>query len=186
MNKTFQLTENILREIIKDSISVWYNKYYNNSETNLDEIINYELFKKGIITEMALKKKDFIFHISSLRCQLIENWCLCAYCSLYDKNNNNFKHWKNEFIAHADNIKNCKLKDGNKEKAINKTYIDKFDLNESLMIKQIIQGKFKIENLDLKCLDSISQLCTKNILNIIKFLCDDNYNSIDYVKRLFS
>lgn len=62
----------------------------NDEPCSLEESVTYNLFKSGLINEMAFKQKDYINHIASLRCQLIENWCLCAYCSLYDKENDNF------------------------------------------------------------------------------------------------
>ena len=70
----------------------------NDEPCSLEESVTYNLFKSGVINEMAFKQKDYINHIASLRCKLIENWCLCAYCSLYDKENDNFHHWESEFM----------------------------------------------------------------------------------------
>lgn len=134
---------------------------------------------------MAFKRKDFVFHISAFRCQLIETWSLCAYCSLYDKTNKNFRHWESEFIAHADNIKKCRLKDGDKASVIQKTYIDTFDLNEPLMIEQIIYTKFIKENIDQNLIKTISHFCASSVETLINFLANDNYPSEEYVIRTF-
>ena len=153
----------------------------NDEPCSLEESVTYNLFKSGLINEMAFKQKDYINHIASLRCQLIENWCLCAYCSLYDKENDNFHHWESEFIAHSDNIKNCKLKDGDKGKVIYKTYIEDFDLNDPLMITQIIRGKFLKEGFDNKYIESVSQICASSAKSLVKFLSNDCYPSEEYV-----
>lgn len=181
MKKKIIISEEKLREVISDIVDDWSH----NNNTPFNEVVTYQLFKKGIINEMAFKKKDFIPHITSLRIQLIENWCLCAYCCLYDKTNENFHHWKTEFAAHADNIKASKLKDGDKFKIISKIYLDMFDLNDPSMISQIIRSKFKKECIDENCIESISQICAKSSLDLVKFLSNDSYSSDEYIARTF-
>lgn len=179
------ITEETLREIVSNCIDDWCSRYQNDIPCNVEDVVSYQMFKKRIINEMAFKRKDFVNHIASLRCQLIENWCLCAYCKLYDEWNENFNHWKCEFIAHSDNIKNCKLKDGDKGKVIKQTYIDTFDLNDPSMIKQIIRGKFIRECIDDVCMETIAQMCASNALTLVKFLSTSNYPSEEYVSITF-
>lgn len=179
------ITEQALKEIVSDCIDDWHNRYRNDSSCDLDNVVSYQLFRRGMVNEMAFRRKDFINHIAALRCQLIENWCLCAYCKLYDIDNDNFNHWKSEFIAHSNNIKNCRLKDGDKEKVIIQTYIDNFDLNDPAMIKQIIKPKFIKENIDYNRIEAVAQICASNALNIVKFLSTDNYSSEEYLSLTF-
>lgn len=185
MGKKIILSEEKFNEIVSNTLDELRYRSSNNEGIDINEVISYQLFKKGIINEMAFKKKDFIRHIASLRIQLLENWCLCAYCCMYDKMNDNFHRWETEFIAHADNIKASKLKDGDKFKIISQTYLDNFDLNDPSMIHQIIRGKFKRECIEDSCADAISQICAKETIGLIKFLSNDNYSSDEYVARTF-
>jgi hypothetical protein len=185
MEDKITLTEDKLREIVSNCMDTYHYKHKNDTPCSLEEVVTYNLYKLGIINEMALKRKDFVNHIASLRCQLIENWCLCAYCSLYDKENENFHHWESEFIAHSDNIKNCKLKDGDKDKVIFKTYIDDFDLNDPSMIEQIIRGKFQKEGIDKDYIVPIAKMCGSYVISLVKFLGSNTYPSEEYVARTF-
>jgi hypothetical protein len=185
MGKTITLTEEAIKEIVSKCIDAYHYNCENGNSCSLEEVISYNLYKYGIINEMALKRKDFVNHIVSFRCQLIENWCLCAYCSLYDGENNNFHHWECEFIAHADNIKNCKLKNGDKGKVLHKTYISDFDLNDPKMIEQIIKCKFQKEGIEEEYIGIIAQMCASSAISLVKFLGSDTYPSEEYVVRTF-
>ena len=43
------------------------------------------------INEMAISLKDYRDKMDAYRIRLVENWCLCKYCQLYNKNHMDFK-----------------------------------------------------------------------------------------------
>ena len=45
-----------------------------------------------LLTEMSVSVRYFKDKIESLDEQLIEKWCLCKYCQLIDKENQNINH----------------------------------------------------------------------------------------------
>lgn len=66
--------------------------------------------ERSYIFEMAYERREYMNKLFELRLQLVENWALIRYCSLYDKKiegyNNMFtdcnvipswyKHWNNQ------------------------------------------------------------------------------------------
>lgn len=186
MANIIHIKEEELVRLIIDAIDDWMNKNELGREWSVKEETQYQLFRRGLVTEMALKRKDFIDHIKQLRCQLIQNWCLLMYCKLYDKENQNFYHWMGEFSAHADNIKSVTLKDdSSKKKVITQVYIRDFDLNDSQMIERIIRGKFNKEGIKKEHMKAISQACANLSIDLVEFLADDNYTTQDYIANTF-
>ena len=47
------------------------------------------VIQESYIFEMAYDRKEIKKRVEALTNQIIENWCLIKYCSLYDKNNTN-------------------------------------------------------------------------------------------------
>lgn len=186
IKQTIKLTLNELREIITESIDSMILSERKGESKTPKNIVDAILYKKGYINEMALHKDEFIDLILNLKDQLVENWCLCAYCSLYDEYNDNFNHWSGEFSAYANKIKRCNLKSGNKLKIITKEYVDKYDLNDSNMIYRIIRGKFNREQIDEKIAKSISEFFPKYVSSLISFLSNDNYETDEYIMRTFN
>lgn len=147
-NTKIHLTVSELRNIIRECIDSMLISEKKGEGKSYADVIDYNLFNKGYITEMALHKKDFVSLLLDLKDQLIENWCLCAYCSLHDKENDNFDHWCVEFMSYANKIKRCNLKSGDKQKVIFEMYINKYDINTVNMVYRIIRGKFNREQID--------------------------------------
>ncbi len=102
-----------------------------------------------MITEMALPLKEFRKRVDGLRFQLIENWCLCKYCQLYDPSNVNRRHWAVEFRACMQNIRDFEIKGkADKKKTIYGMFIDDYDYNQERKILEIIRDKFDVENIN--------------------------------------
>lgn len=182
MDTNIVITEQNLKNIIRECI---YEKL-NNSSKSIKEIIDYSLFSHSILNEMALHKKEFEKHIYNLKDQLVENWCLCAFCSLYDKTNPNFSHWKVEFASYSNKIKRVSLKAGSKYKIIHNIYIEKFDLNQPKMIGMIFKEKFIDEQLqDNDVFNNICNVCAQNAEKLVKFLADDEFLTKDYISLTF-
>lgn len=104
---------------------------------------------------MAISLKDFRIKVDGLRFQLVENWCLCKWCQMFDPENNNFIHWAKELSTHMSNLKFVVLKAGDKRKTLRKMLITDYDYDydydydDPSMVLQIINDKFTVENLSI-------------------------------------
>ena len=104
--------------------------------------------EKKLVIETALPLEEFKKRLDGLRFQLIENWCLCKFCQLYDPENNNFWHWLGELHACLKNLRDFEIKGKiNKRKTIVKMLVDDYDYNQSRKILEIIRDKFDAENM---------------------------------------
>ena len=66
--------------------------------------------ERSYIFEMAYERREYMNKLFELRLQLVENWALIRYCSLYDNENLNKNHLKKELFAHISNLNKMKLK----------------------------------------------------------------------------
>ena len=148
------------------------------------------VIQESYIFEMTYDRKEIKKRVEGLINQIIENWCLIKYCSLYDNNNINKHHWKQELKAHLYNIYEMKLKGGNvktKYNLISEIIYDKKEITTSSKISSIIRIKFRTENISIY--NDICDLCIDNLNYIIELISnnenDDNTDKIyDYVEQL--
>ena len=148
------------------------------------------VIQESYIFEMAYDRKEIKKRVEGLINQIIENWCLVKYCSLYDNNNINKHHWKQELKAHLYNIYEMKLKGGNaktKYNLISEIIYDKKEITTSSKISSIIRIKFRTENINIY--KDICDLCIDNLNYIIELISnnenDNNTDKIyDYVEQL--
>lgn len=149
-----------------------------------------DVIQESYIFEMAYDRKEIKKRVEGLVNQIIENWCLIKYCSLYDNNNTNKYHWKQELKAHLYDIYEMKIKGGNaktKYNLISEIIYDKKEITTSSKISSIIRIKFRKENIVID--NDICDLCIENLNNIIELISnnenDDNTDKIyDYVEQL--
>lgn len=149
-----------------------------------------DVIQESYIFEMAYNRKEIRKRVEALTNQIIENWCLIKYCSLYDKTNTNKNHWKQELRAHLYNIYEMKIKGGNaktKYNLISEIIYDKKEITSSSKIASIIRIKFRNENIIIH--NDICDLCIDNLNYIIELISnnenDDNTDKIyDYVEQL--
>lgn len=186
MSKTITLNEKDLKNLIHETISDWTLRKRKGLKYSIDEVVSYNMFNKGLLSEMSLKRKEFINHLISLKQELIENWCLCYYCSLYDKDNKNFSHWEGEFGSYAKRIKGCSIKGGDKKEAMYETYLAKFDLNKPYVIAALISEKFSEEGINEKYIYLVANGFTASLVQLISFLCSDKDSSVtSYITQTF-
>lgn len=102
--------------------------------------------ERSYIFEMAYERREYMNKLFELRLQLVENWALIRYCSLYDNENLNKNHWKKELFAHISNLNKMKLK-VDKTRATEQELINKAEFNNVENIIKIIEFKFEIEDL---------------------------------------
>lgn len=161
------------------------------TESHLKEIINETvndvLNRIGMINEMAVSLKTYRARVDGLRFQLVENWCLCKYCQLFNPECENFAHWITELKACIDNLKFLDIKNGiNKRKTLIKMLVRDYDYDNANMIERIIRGKFVRENLT----DNTQKVQTciafaDNIFGLIDAISMESIDSDEYIQNTF-
>ena len=74
------------------------------------DFLNKIILKALSFCDHYIDAKDYKEKAESLRFQIVENWCLCKYCQLYDNNNTNFNHWLGELRAYINKLKFLNIK----------------------------------------------------------------------------
>ena len=161
------------------------------TESQLKEIINETvndvLNRIGMINEMAVPLKTYRARVDGLRFQLVENWCLCKWCQLFNPECENFAHWITELKACIDNLKFLDIKNGiDKRRTLIKMLVRDYDYDNANMIERIIRGKFVRENLT----DNVqkAQVCTAfadNIFGLIDAISMETIDSDEYIQNTF-
>lgn len=149
-----------------------------------------ESIQKTYIFEMAVSRKELKDKVDNLIYQIIEDWCLVKYCTLYDNININKNHWQKELRAHILNIYNRQLKGGDnsaKFKLIEDVIIDKLEITTANKINRIIKAKFRDENLNIT--SELCNCCIEELYTIMQLMSNkdntENFEKIfDYVDNL--
>ena len=135
-----------------------------------------------LISEMSTSLKKFISSVEFLQEQIIENWCLCKYCQMFDVDNVNFNHWRGELYAALDGVNDIHLKKGmSKKSALTEVLIDAYEYDTKIAVKKSIKSKFKIEKLDS---DSIMDAVSGEFASKIGVLIDGLSNEFDVVEYI--
>lgn len=123
-----------------------------NSELHRQRIIaamhKHQEEQSKMLNEMALPLKEYTKRIDDVMYQLAENWCLCKWCQLFDPENDNFNHWKEELSAYVMKLASPKLKNNiGKKKHLEKHLVEWYDLDEKDMVIDVIDFKFDKEHI---------------------------------------
>ena len=158
----------------------------------LGEIINESvenvLKRVGLINEMAVPLKAYKKRVDGLRFQLVENWCLCKWCQLFNPECENFAHWIAELKACIDNLKFLDIKNGiNKRKILTKMLVNDYDYDSANMIERIVRGKFVRENISDN--DQKVRVCIEfadHINELIDAISLDVIDTDEYIQKAFN
>ena len=156
------------------------------------KLIDYilEQLSETAIFEMAYDRKELKKRVEGILKQIIENWCLVRYCTLYDKDNINKNHWRKELQTHLFNIFEMNIKGGNyssKYNLISEIVFDKREITTSNKVSLIIRNKFRNEGIAIK--NEISEECLENLKVIIELISnketpENSDNLFDYIENL--
>ena len=133
------------------------------------------------------KLKMFIRDIEGLKFQIIQNWCLCKWCQLFDPANENFNHWKEELASHLLQLQNSKLKCKiSKKKQLKRYFIEYYEYNDKVVVVGAIRDKFYRENIiDKLQIDAVADEFSKNINSIIDVISDPSKPIMLYLNEMF-
>lgn len=148
-----------------------------------------EIFNRlDMINEMAVSLKEYQSSLEDLRFQIIENWCLCKWCQLFNPTNKDFNHWKKELKAFIQKLKFIKIKNNvDKKKILNRVWIDKCDMKDSDMISKIIIDKFNGEGIiDIDQKNRVALAFTNEIEGLIDSISNTKITPIEYIQTTFN
>jgi hypothetical protein len=133
MKKIINLTYNDLHDIVRECV--------------------YRIYTKLPLYEYAVHRSDFVYRVSNLLPQIIENWCLIRFCTL-SRRTQTKEHWKDELRAHMLNIGGLDIKGNNKVDKRLKAIYEGFNMRDLIgecsdRIFLYIEGKFNKENIDI-------------------------------------
>lgn len=150
----------------------------------------YEEHKKTMhmMNEMAMPLKVYIRKIENYMYELIQNWCLCKWCQLYDPMNINFNHWKKELRNCINQLKDPILKsNANKEKHLRQQLVEFYELNDKHMVYRMICDKFDDEHIfDKKQIDNVAKAFADNIEQLICLMSNVDSSTKEYVQATFA
>ena len=149
-----------------------------------------EKLQNTLVFEMAYSRKELKNSFDDILDQIIENWCLVKYCSLYDVQNINRNHLTNELTAHMYNILKRQLKNGGEDaklQLLKSVTYDKKEYTTASAIKKCIRLKFKKENIQIT--DELCSACIEDLETILELISkrdtEENYENIDtYIENL--
>lgn len=153
----------------------------------VDRVVGKIVGTRQPINEMAIAIKDYKNRIEGLRIQIVQNWCLCMYCKMFDPDNINFRHWAEELNAHISNIQTLKLKSGaDKTEILKRLLIDDLEYDDVDVIFVLADGKFGLE--DISDDDKLKQVCeafVEGVNRLIEVLAGNSVRSKQYIMETF-
>ena len=157
-------------------------------EEILKESVEDVLKMIGIINEMAVPLKAYKKRVDGLRFQLVENWCLCKWCQLFNPDCENFAHWTTELKACINNLKFLDINNGiNKRKVLTKMLVKEYDYDSANMIERIARDKFVTEHISDN--NQKVRVCIEfanNINGLIDAISIDSIRTNEYIQKTFN
>lgn len=159
----------------------WLRKY-------ITESVEDTLRRMGVLNEMAVPLKKYTERVDGLRFQLVENWCLCDWCSKYDRENPNFNHWLTELKSCMNNLKFLSIKKGiDKRNTLARLLIDDYDYDDAVMIANIVRDKFENEHItDPTQIETVAKDFAECINDTIEIMAMEHTSLNAYMTRTFN
>jgi hypothetical protein len=133
---------------------------------------------------MAIGLEEYKRRVYKGRLHLVENWCLCKYCELYDSSNPNFEDWAEVLLYAMNDIKSLNVDDGNKLDTLKQMLIEEYDFNDAKTIHRIIVDRFNRERI---CNDTrtryVSEQFAESIDDFITALGDNSIIAYKYINE---
>lgn len=136
-----------------------------------------EQLSKTPIFEMALDRADYLRLVINTSGQIVENWCLIRYCTLYDKNNANKTHWKTELDAACYKLFKTHTKH-DKKRLLETGFIKELELNDENTLQKYTVRKFKIEQIPNTTLPVIYKDFINALPHLIYLISGNDYNEL--------
>ena len=83
---------------------------------------------------MAISLEEYKIRVDKGRLRMVENWCLCKYCELFDSRNPNFDDWAEALLYAMNDIKSLNVSDTNKLDTLKQMLIEEYNFNDTSTI----------------------------------------------------
>ena len=187
LNEINRKADQMRQEIDFDSMTP--TQMVSSMESIIEEVVDPRQY--GLITEMAVSRKQFMKDLRGLSIQIFENWLLVRYQVITGQMVYR-KHWARELITHLRNIQRTKIKENNsfdtRYKALVKVW-DMYDFFDPADVESSVTLKMKKERCvnekDRYFVEALSDLMSaqKDILKILASE-DDGDMVQKYVEKL--
>lgn len=153
----------------------------------INETVHDVINRIGVINEMSVPLKNYKSRVNGLRFQLVENWCLCKWCQLFNPECENFEHWIKELKACINNLKLLDIKNGiDKRRTLTRMLVDDYDYDETNMIMRIINDKFDVENISNNNQRvKVASEFADNVQGLIEVMSVDALSTNTYIENTF-
>ena len=135
---------------------------------------------------MAIALEEYKIRVDKVRLHLVDNWCLCKYCELYDSSNPNFEDWAEALLYAMNDIKSLNVNEGHKLDTLKQMLIEECNFNNANTIHRIIVDRFYREGLSndnqIHC---VSEQFAESTDDFITTLGDDRIIAYKYIKDTF-
>lgn len=154
-----------------------------------------------VVTEMAISLDDFLVRVEGIMFQLVQNWCLCKWCQMFNPENDLFSHWRNELSANLRFLMSPTLKNRRIDKGrhFSKVLVDDYDLDDPERVYEEICDKFSKEHiLDSESISNVRCVAgefPKSISEIVELMSSSNgrltsnetkTKAAEYIDRTFN
>ena len=142
----------------------------------------------GLVSEMSIPLKRFRERSDGIRLPLIRHWCLCKWCQLFDKENQNLNHWKDEVFAFIDDLQSIDIKNGiSKKKTLTNMWLNDYDFNNANKVFKIIRGTFRREGIEdeSQLMEVSSEFASNGVNGLIDVISNDDINVDEYIEGEF-
>ena len=135
---------------------------------------------------MAISLEEYKIRVDKARLHLVENWCLCKYCELYNGDNSNSEDWAEALLYMMNDIKSLNVSDTNKLDTLKQMLIEEYNFNDASTIHRIIVDRFYREGIcNGNQIRWVSERFAKSIDDFITALGDDSIIAYKYIKDTF-
>ena len=168
------------------SLTMKINETANDALNNIRDISEIAI-NEIAINEMAIPLKDYKRKVDGIRFRLVENWCLCKWCQLFNPECENFDHWITELKACINNLKLVNINNGiDKKRTLTRMLIDDYAYDETNMIVRIINDKFDSEHINDNIQRArVASAFADNIQNLIEAIAVDIIRTNSYIQTTF-
>lgn len=138
---------------------------------NLTEIL-VEQLQNTKIFEMARDRSEYMKIVDNLSNQIIENWCLLRYSSIYGKLQTH-NHWMKELRAYIMKLQSIKI-DVDKTKATRTVLIDWMECDDKNEVFNLIAYKWQEENFDIESKETeevVDDFVEYGVYELIEVIC---------------
>ena len=141
---------------------------------------------KSILLEMAMERSYFINKAEGVMWKLMEHVLLLAYCSIYDRNNHWFTHWKDEVSAFTVPLVDAIINKTKKSKmyktkhiALFSLYYETWEINNIDIVQKHWNIKSKKENINFKLTDELYKKYIEIMNTIMEFIAQSKTEELD-------